>query len=57
MSIIKVNEKYFYFKRLTYLMPHEVALAMYGFDYDTNENDLSSEELKEVHKLRAAITR
>ncbi|EKK8771015.1 hypothetical protein PPR85_004671, partial [Salmonella enterica] len=43
--------------RLTYLMPHEVALAMYGFDYDTNENDLSSEELKEVHKLRAAITR
>lgn len=38
-------------------MPHEVALAMYGFEYDADERDLTSDELKEVHKLRSAITR
>lgn len=57
MDNANTEEKYFYFKRLTYLMPHEVALAMYGFDYDISERDLSSEQLKNVHKLRSAITR
>ncbi|MGG2141592.1 hypothetical protein [Symbiopectobacterium sp. RP] len=38
-------------------MPHEVALVMYGFDYDINEKELSTEQLKNVHKLRSAITR
>lgn len=57
MGDLKSNDRYFYFKRLTYLMPHEVALAMHGFDYDTNEKDLSVDEIKEVHKLRSAITR
>ena len=57
MSNVNVEDKYFYFKRLTYLMPHEVALAMYGFDYDISEKDLTSEQLKDVHKLRSAITR
>lgn len=52
-----VEDKYFYFTRLTFLMPHEVALAMYGFDYDINEKNLSAEQLKAVHKLRSAIAR
>ncbi|UIA85801.1 hypothetical protein LU604_21345 [Erwinia tracheiphila] len=57
MDNVNTDDKYFYFKRLTYLMPHEVALVMYGFDYDVSEKDLSSEQLKDVHKLRSAITR
>ncbi len=57
MNNINAEDKYFYFKRLTYLMPHEVALAMYGFDYDISEKDLTPEQLKHIHKLRSAITR
>ncbi|KAF1370707.1 hypothetical protein FHR25_000802 [Yokenella regensburgei] len=57
MDIVNAEDKYFYFKRLTYLMPHEVALAMYGFDYDISEKDVSPEQLKDVYKLRSAITR
>ncbi len=57
MDNVNTEDKYFYFKRLTYLMPHEVALVMYGFDYDINEKELSAEQLKNIHKLRSAITR
>lgn len=57
MSNVNIEDKYFYFRRLTYLMPHEVALAMYGFDYDISDKELTPEQLKDVHKLRSAIAR
>lgn len=47
----------FYFNRLTYITPHEVALAMNGFDYDTENDELTDIQLKEVIRLRKAITR
>ncbi|HDX2795947.1 TPA: hypothetical protein RN995_004707, partial [Escherichia coli] len=36
---------------------HEVALAMNGFDYDTENDELTEVQLKEVIRLRKAITR
>ncbi|MCH5784070.1 hypothetical protein MMA66_18080, partial [Salmonella enterica] len=57
MNNTQSDNNLFYFNRLTYITPHEVALAMNGFDYDTENDELTEIQLKEVIRLRKAITR
>ncbi|VCW16095.1 hypothetical protein BANRA_03464 [Escherichia coli] len=57
MNNTQFDNNLFYFNRLTYITPHEVALAMNGFDYDTENDELTEVQLKEVIRLRKAITR
>ncbi|WP_407212022.1 hypothetical protein [Enterobacter hormaechei] len=57
MNNTQSDNNLFYFNRLTYITPHEVALAMNGFDYDTENDELTDIQLKEVIRLRKAITR
>ncbi|WP_445441604.1 hypothetical protein [Citrobacter freundii] len=57
MNNTQSDNNLFYFNRLTYITPHEVALAMNGFDYDTENDELTEIQLKEVLRLRKAITR
>ena len=48
MNNTQSDNNLFYFNRLTYITPHEVALAMNGFDYDTENDELTDIQLKEV---------
>ena len=57
MNNTQSDNDLFYFNRLTYITPHEMALAMNGFDYDTENDELTEIQLKEVIRLRKAITR
>ncbi|EDP9837718.1 hypothetical protein BMG78_001790, partial [Salmonella enterica subsp. enterica serovar Javiana] len=57
MNNTQSDNNLFYFNRLTYITPHEAALAMNGFDYDTENDELTDIQLKEVIRLRKAITR
>lgn len=52
MNNTQFDNNLFYFNRLTYITPHEVALAMNGFDYDTENDELTEVQLKEVIRLR-----
>ncbi|HDC1597890.1 TPA: hypothetical protein O7V39_004262 [Salmonella enterica] len=57
MSKIKKKDKYFYFSKVASLTTREVALAMFGFDYYSEDGDLEHEQLDEVNKLKKVITR
>ncbi len=53
MNNTQSDNNLFYFNRLTYITPHEVArFAMNGFDYDVENDELTDIQLKEVIRLR-----
>lgn len=57
MSIENIDSSLYYFCKLTKISPQELALAMSGFDYDTDKTELGDIKFKEVIRLRSAITR
>lgn len=53
----KDSDKHYYFTRLANLTPREAALAMFDIEYDTEDMNLTDEQLERVNKLKRAITR